>query len=47
MGARSGLKIELWESSEMVFIATRLTEITLGGNVSGEVPGSALELSYE
>lgn len=31
----------------MVFIATRLTEITLGGSVDGEVPGWALGLANE
>lgn len=39
LGARSKPKIELWESSKMVFIATRLAEVTPGGSVDGEVLG--------
>ena len=38
----------MWESSEVVFIAMGLTEITLGGrSMGGAVPGWALGLSYE
>lgn len=43
--ARSEWKVEVWEASEMVFIATRLAEITRRGSVDGEVPGRALALS--
>lgn len=39
LGMRSKPKIEVWESFEMVFIAMRLTEVTLGGSVGWQGPG--------
>lgn len=47
LGASSELKTARRESSEMVFIATRLADITPGGHVDGEVLDWALGLSDE
>lgn len=41
-GSGSKPKTEVREPSEMVFIATRLAEITPGGSVDGKVLGSGL-----